>query len=325
MERRIFLAGLGVGVALALCVAALALTQRASTAAPTAERVVESFIDEPIEDVRAEEPSERSSERTVIHTEAPSTTATTEELLALALMAAPNQVALAEEAGVQVVPTSDGHSFYLLWLPEDFDPSTDTLIVDLHGSDAFAYDSIAAWHKEAEERGYGVLALQWWFGTGDAAEDYYTPKQIYALLSPIMDELGLTPGNAVLHGFSRGSASTYGVMYYDADQSEPFFGAAIANAGPMSMDYSMYADFMRGRYGRTPLKNTRWILYCGEYDGTNGDTCAQTETTSRYLVRFGGVVDLFMRDANGEYGGFQTSITNTNVVLNVVNDILAED
>ena len=195
MERRIFLAGMGVGVALALCVAALLVTQNASTA--------------PREDVAVEEDEVEapSEERDVVEAETPSTTVTTEELLALALESTPDNVAATELAGAQVLPTTDGHSFYVLWLPDDFDPATSTLIVDLHGHDAFAYDGFAAWQDDAQERGYGVLALQWWFGTGDATEDYYTPEQIYAQVHAVMSDMGLASGHAVLHGFSRGSAN----------------------------------------------------------------------------------------------------------------------
>ena len=114
-------------------------------------------------------------------------------------------------------------------------------------------------------------------------------------------------------------------MYHDAEQDDPFFGVGIANAGAMQLDYPMYADFYRGRYGRYPLKDTRWILYCGALDETNSDACEEAEATSRYLVRFGAVVELFLRDADGGHGDFQMNDENSFVALNVVDDILAED
>ena len=92
-------------------------------------------------------------------------------------------------------------------------------IVSLHGSDGFATDDLAIWHPHLKDRDVGAMCVQWWLGSGDKGASYYTPEQIYREIDNTLQKLGVEPGTAMLHGFSRGSANSYAVMALDAGRA----------------------------------------------------------------------------------------------------------
>ncbi len=122
-----------------------------------------------------------------------------------ARVATPERYAFAVEHKAQILPMPDGRSFYLFSQPAPGAP----IIVTLHGHASWAYDEYYLWHEAATKHGYGILAVQWWFGKGEEISDYYTAEALYPMLETIFHDLGIAPGRVVFHGFSRGSAMSY--------------------------------------------------------------------------------------------------------------------
>jgi len=229
----------------------------------------------------------------------------------------------AVEHGARFLSTPDGKSFYLLWYPPGADPGNPPrMIVSLHGHAAWALDEFFLWQPFAEERGYGIIALQWWFGGGDGVADYYQPQEIYRNLSALLAQHNIPAGAVLLHGFSRGAASTYGVTALDQRSGNGYFALVVADAGGAAEDLPINAAISEGAFGSRPFAGTHWVLYCGRQDpNPERDGCPAMERTRNWLTRFGGTVDLFLADGGG-HGGFNQSKSNVNQALQVFEDLL---
>ncbi|MBI3986838.1 MAG: hypothetical protein HY343_07965 [Lentisphaerae bacterium] len=162
-----------------------------------------------------------------------------------------------------LLPTLDGQSFLVVWKATE---KPKHWIVSLHGSDGFATDDLAIWHPHLKNRDVGVICVQWWLGEGDKITAYYTPKQIYRELENALPKLGVEPGTAMLHGFSRGSANSFAVMALDAGRGRRFFSLAVASSGGVGLDYPPTRAILDGTYGDHPLKGTRWVTSAGGHD-----------------------------------------------------------
>lgn len=107
-----------------------------------------------------------------------------EELLERAKRATPARFSFAIDHGAEVKPTDDGRSFVVVWYPagttEDGRPP---MIVTIGGHASWAFDDFAVWYPHLVERGYGLIALQWWFGGGETVADYYLPHEIYRAIA----------------------------------------------------------------------------------------------------------------------------------------------
>lgn len=223
-------------------------------------------------------------------------------LLEAARVSNQQQYDFAHAAGAKVLLAPDNSTFALYAAG----PRSDSpLIVTLHGSEAFATAEFFHWDSLAVERGYGLLALQWWMGKPD---DYLDDDTIYALISQMLARVGAPHGRCLLHGFSRGSARSYAVTFLDRRSGQPWFLAAIANSGGAQTTYPLYGDIDRGRYGSHVFADTKWILYCGEKD-PNPDVsgCPAMQQTVAWLTVQGGTVLLAIQDPNGDHGGFEKS------------------
>src|SRR5262245_37397427 len=76
----------------------------------------------------------------------PAPTSSTQTLLAQARAANPQRYQLALDAGAQIVPTPDGRSFALVWLPSGAATTpTRPWIGTLHGHASWAFDEFALW------------------------------------------------------------------------------------------------------------------------------------------------------------------------------------
>jgi hypothetical protein len=75
----------------------------------------------------------------------------------------------------------------------------------------FATDEFATWLPYIRDRDLGVISLQWWFGTGSDAADFYTPEEIYREITRLLEALQVAPGTVMLEGFSRGLVNSYAV------------------------------------------------------------------------------------------------------------------
>lgn len=218
--------------------------------------------------------------------------------------------------GARLVRTGDGRSFALVWRPTSQPASPPAgWIVTLHGSGSWAYDEIVLWQPFAAKRNLGIVALQWWFGGGQRPDDYYPPHVIRRELHAVLAEVGATPKNTLLHGFSRGSANLYALVALDGSQPQRLFQQIIANAGGASADFPPNRDIEAGRFSTAPFAGTRWWLWCGGNDpNPDRDGCPAMRRTRDWLQRLGGEAEL-TEDAAGSHGGFHRRSQNVETGL----------
>jgi len=235
----------------------------------------------------------------------------------------PDRYRFAVDKGARFVPTPDGRSFYVLWTPKDFDKAQlRPMIITLHGHASWAFDEFFLWQPYAEQRGYGIIALQWWFGGGEAINDYYLPREMYPIFEQALTNQAIEPGKVLLHGFSRGSANSYALTALDR-QSSQFFGLTISNAGGMAKDFPPNVNILKGGFGATPFKGAHWVMYCGGKDpNPDRDGCAAMQAARELVTRYGAIVDLLIQDPTGDHGGFHCNPANVNKALDVFHELI---
>ncbi len=223
------------------------------------------------------------------------------------------------ENHAQFFLTPDGQTFYLLWLPEGSDPNNPPpMVATLSGHDGWAVDDFHVWHKLAAERGYGLLALQWWLMTGEGTSDYLTPSEIYNILEQVFQEKHIKSGTVLLHGFSRGSTQTYAIAAMEQSSFNNYFALIVANAGRASSSYPPTHEIEEGLYGEQPLKGTHWVTFAGGRDpNPERDGILGMRETGAWIQKFGGVVDLAIEDSEADHGGFHRRPENARAALDV--------
>lgn len=247
---------------------------------------------------------------------------TTESLLAQARAASPERYEYAVRAGARIVPTSDGRSFFVIWPPPGVARPT-RVIATISGHGSWAFDEFYLWHEAAARRGCAVIALQWWFGTGERRRDYYDPTEMYPLFVEELRNLGVGPRRTLFHGFSRGAANSYAMTYLDRKSGNSFFALSVANAGGYEADFPVHAGEMTdAAAGDSILAGTRWVLFAGGRDPhPERSGIAGMQKTSEWIRRQGGRVELFLRDARAGHGGFHRNPDNMEAALAVFNRV----
>jgi hypothetical protein len=236
-------------------------------------------------------------------------------LLLQARAASPERMQYVTDQGGEIVPTSDNKSFYLWWAPPGIRNPVVT-IVKLHGHESYAHEGFFLLQPYAAQRGYAVLALQWWFGSGNATADYYTPSNIYSIVAEVLNARGTAPGSVLFHGFSRGSTQTYAVAALDSFFATRYFGMMMSNAGGMISTYPPNLEITRGTYGATPYAGYKWSMYCGELDPDPEESGCPGMTRSRdFVTQYGASMSVFIQDPNGSHGSFDQNSTYVNQLL----------
>lgn len=214
-----------------------------------------------------------------------------------------------------IIPTSDGRSFALVWKSV---PKPTKWVVSLHGSHGFATDDLAIWSGQVESRALGFLCLQWWLGSGDRTSDYLTPEACYREIETVLQKQGVGRGQAMLHGFSRGSANSYAIMALDAGQGKHFFGLGVASSGGVGMNYPPTKAIVDGTYGRRPLAGTRWITVAGASDpNPDRDGIQGMRTAANWLEDQGAIVLEAIEDPVEGHGALQRNPTNARHALDL--------
>lgn len=214
-----------------------------------------------------------------------------------------------------ILPTSDGQSFLVVWKATK---APKRWIVSLHGTQGFATDDLAVWYPHLKDRDVGLVCVQWWLGAGDATSAYYTPVQLYHEIEVALQKLGVQPGAAMLHGFSRGSANSYAVAALDAGRGRRYFSLAVASSGGVALDYPPTRAILSGEYGQRPLQGTRWITAAGARDpqpdraGIPG-----MKRTAAWLKEQGATVVETIEDPNEGHGALQRNAKNARRVLDL--------
>ena len=231
----------------------------------------------------------------------------------------------AVEHNASFYSTPDGKSFYIVWMPETaVKGGTVPMVVSLHGHGSYAFDELFLWQKHLAKRGYGIIALQWWFGAGEKPDDYYKPNELYKNIDQILHKMNAKSETAMLHGFSRGSANSYGVTAFDRASKNNFFLVTLANAGKPGSDFPVNVEIEKGRFGANPLAGTHWITYAGANDPDPGrDGIEGMRKAREWIKRFGGTVDLSIEDAKGDHGGFHRNPENISAALDVFEKLLS--
>ena len=234
------------------------------------------------------------------------------ELIAKAQRVNPEEYQDFIAKGGKVVETFDGRSFYLFLSPQENAP----VVVSLHGRAGWAFKDYAAWSLELSRKGFGLLAVQWWFGLGDEAKDYYSPQELYAVIENALRKEGLTQRKLLFHGFSRGAANIYGVVALDRYTRNNFFPLIIANAGGASRDFLVNRAIDREQFGHRPFTGTHWILFCGGKDpNPDRDGCEGMARAKEWIEANGGIVELFIQDLTTGHGGFHKNPANVTKAL----------
>lgn len=209
----------------------------------------------------------------------------------------------------EILPTSDGRSFVVVWRPAGSAPTR--WIVSLHGSRGFATDDLAIWSPSLEGRDLGIVCLQWWIGTDDSTSSYLTPVQIDREIGRVLQRLGVKPGRAMLHGFSRGAANIYAVAALDAGGGRRSFALVVASSGGVAEDYPPTRALLAGSYGDHPLRGTRWVTAAGARDPhPDRDGIPAMRRTAEWLVAQGAVVVERIEDPSQGHGALQLDRAN---------------
>jgi hypothetical protein len=218
-----------------------------------------------------------------------------------------------------VLPTSDGQSFVVVWKPPGTNPKR--WIVSLHGSRGFATDDLALWHPSLRDRDVGLLSVQWWIGADDTPRSYYTPMQIYREIDMAFRKLGVQPGMVMLHGFSRGSANSYAVAAMDAGRGRHYFSLIVASSGGVSTDFPPTKEILTGAFGDHPLRRTRWVTAAGARDpNPDRDGIPGMRRTAAWLEEQGATVLERIEDPAEGHGALQRNAAHARHVLGLFLD-----
>ncbi|NRF67053.1 hypothetical protein HLB44_08675 [Aquincola sp. S2] len=245
-------------------------------------------------------------------------------LLAQAQAADPVRYAFVVARNTEIRATSDNKAFTMWWQPATGKVPAG-VIVPLSGHDGWAHDGIYLWHAYAEKYGYAILSLQWWFGAGEATDDYYRPEHMYPLIAAALSDKGVKPGSVFFNGFSRGSANSYAMAALDhAATGRRFFGLVLSNAGGAAANYPPNQQIESGAFGPLPFSGIRWAMYCGQKDPDPMLSGCPAMTAARdWVVKHGASVVLFIDDPNGDHGGFMLNSANVETALASYAAILA--
>ena len=231
----------------------------------------------------------------------------------------------AVQNGAKTGLTPDGKSFYVLWLPAGADPQNPPpMVVTISGHSGWAFEDFYVWHPFIKDRGYGLLALQWWFGENQSPSGYLTPREMYPSLDAALSEAHVKPGTALFHGFSRGATNTYAVAALDRASGKNYFALFIANAGKANSNYLPIHEIETGAYGEKPLAGTRWVTFGGGKDpNPDRDGIEGMRAAGRWIENQGGKVELAIEDPASGHGGFHRNPKNTESALDLFEKLRA--
>lgn len=245
-----------------------------------------------------------------------------DDVLSLAKTAEEASYQQALDAGAEIIPVDDGRSFVVWWQPEGFDPATDTTVVSLGGHAGWATRDFVVWKDILNERGYGFLSVQWWFGRSLEPAGYYKPNMIYGLIRDALREKGVAPGNAIFQAYSMGSANSYAVTAFDRWEGDGFFAVTIANSGVYESDFPPNAKIPT--YDDLPFDGTNWIFYCAVNDEEHPDwnKCEAMDETRSWVESLGGTTGLYLKDEDGGHGSFMIDTPNVSQALDVAESMV---
>jgi type IX secretion system substrate protein len=216
------------------------------------------------------------------------------------------KVQFALNHGAQILATPDGNSFYVKWFPVGSIPSATPVIVTLHGSHGYAFFEFYNWFLQAQQHQCGIIALQWYRGNAAVPPyDYFDDDTLYNYIDSALAGISYPAGKAFLHGFSRGSARSYAIIFKDSHGGQNYFCTALSNAGGADPGYPLYAQINAGIYGSNVLSGKHWNLFCGGLDSNAAQSgCIGMTNTQTWLQGQGATIDIFIQDSTLGHDGF---------------------
>jgi hypothetical protein len=225
----------------------------------------------------------------------------------------PDKLKFAIQIGVSNRVTRDGRLFVTSWSPV---PTPKGWIVVLPDAKEWAQEQIALWHPTLVRRQIGIIASQWWYGTGDGPANYAQADVIYRELEQAMRTMGMKPGSVLLYGIGRGAETAFAVQALDRHAGGRFFAATIVNSGAMAEDLPANRKVAQGQFGLGPFDDTHWMFFCGGKDAEPERAgCATMRGAFNATKRFGGKNDLFIEDPAANRAAFLKTTKHVDAVL----------
>jgi len=223
------------------------------------------------------------------------------------------------QAGAKVINFTADTSFATVWIPPNYSTqAVKRVMVAIHGTKGSAYASMNDELANAQANNYAVIGIQWWLQGATLSADgtYLYEDKIYRLIDTTLKHVKAKYGADLTRvgytGFSRGSAASFIVMFYDRYYKTNYFALSISASGgiptPPNPPKPPLGDVFQKRYGATPYLGTSFFYYCGMKDEEWGTTmCNQISYADSIVKAHGAQTVRRISDPEGLHGGYRTS------------------
>lgn len=225
-----------------------------------------------------------------------------------------HQYAKIVKRGIVVVNLPEEESFFVYWVPPS--GSIEYAMVLLHGTGGTAYEELGDEMEMAGRYGYAIIGIQW---LDKRSGRYFEARKVNRIMDKALRHLkkrfGEMPKKVALCGFSRGSAVSYEVAYYDR-LSDKHLSLVIAHSGGIPTDNVaapgekagpgvFYDNLTSGKLGE-PYEGLRFFLYAGCKDEEWGTAmCEYMRYTKETLEKTGARVPVCIIDPDGAHAGYR--------------------
>lgn len=157
---------------------------------------------------------------------------------------------------------------------------------------------------------YALAEFNWWDGKADETANYYSPSKGVEQMQAFLRSQGYTSSDMViLHGFSRGSANTYGFVVNDKRSAQPVFDAVISNSGQYEPNFPIFDNASNPTPDQLTqyYKGMPWVLVCGGKDTDPHTSCDAMAKTQDFLKIHQANVLALLTDPDQGHGVFHLS------------------
>lgn len=222
------------------------------------------------------------------------------------------------QAGAKVINFTADTSFATVWIPPNYSTqAVKRVMVAIHGTKGSAYAAMNDEFANAQANNYAIIGIQWWLqgATPSADGTYLYEDKIYRLIDSTLKHVKAKYGADLTRvgytGFSRGSAASFIVMFYDRYYKTNYFALSISASGgiptPPSAPKPPLGEVLQKRYGATPYLGTSFFYYCGMKDEEWGTTMCDQITYADSVMKANGAQTVRrIADPEGLHGGFRT-------------------